>query len=89
MLAALYGSGYLQPRALAAMVRSSDFFWVCVGLGFLAAGALAEASPSGWAARPPTLEEALELVGAIPLLCYALSIAGRGAGPTPLVEQRA
>jgi hypothetical protein len=82
----LAGSGYLQPRAILAMFARADFLWVVVGLGFLVGGAAAEAGLFELAARPPTLEESLELAGAICFFCYALSVAARlepRAAPAP------
>jgi hypothetical protein len=82
VLAGLWLAGYLQPRAVAAMVASPDFLWVSVGLGFLFAAAAIEARLFGWMIAEPTLEEALELSGAICFFGYALSVASdwrRGA----------
>lgn len=74
VVAALWWLRYLQPRALIAMVRSLDFLWVSIGFGFLLAGSASEAGLFGLAVQPPTLEEALELAGAICFFFYALQL---------------
>ncbi len=74
VIVALTLSGYLQPRALAAMVAARDFLWIALGLGFLLAAAAVEAEIFAWTAGALTLEEVLELAGAIPFFFYALSL---------------
>ncbi|MGH7545181.1 MAG: hypothetical protein ACREKI_03260 [Gemmatimonadota bacterium] len=70
--AALWRTGYLQPRAIAAMAFSLDIVWAVFGLGFLAYAAVVEIPPFGWHGSGPTPEEALELAGAACLVLFAL-----------------
>lgn len=81
VLVLLRWTGYLQPRAIVAMIGSFDFLWIIIGLWFLLAAAAAEAGVFELAARPPTLEEGLELAGAICFFCYALAVAAGRCEP--------
>ncbi len=76
-VAALYWTGYLQPRALVDLMTSIDFLWVVLGLGFLFAASSVEAHLFGLRTSGPTLEESLELSGAICFASYAVQIASR------------
>jgi hypothetical protein len=76
----LWRTEYLQPRALAAMVGSRDFLWVVAGFLFLFAGAALDAELFGLRMAQPAIEELLELVGAVFLFGYGLSVASGWLG---------
>ncbi len=80
VLLVLWWTDYLQPRALWAMVCTVDFLWVSIGLGFLFAAAVAEVRLFGLVMQEPTLEETLELSGALGFFFYALSFSAGRAG---------
>ncbi len=54
-----------------------------MALGFLLAGSASEAGLFGLAVQPPTLEEALELAGAICFVFYALQLLVAEASVVP------
>jgi hypothetical protein len=83
IVVALLLLGYLQPGALIALARSLDFLWVSMALGFLLAGLASEAGLFGLVVQSPTLEEALELAGAICFFFYALHLLSTEVSTVP------
>jgi len=81
VLMGLWWLGYLQPRALAALVFTTDFLWISMGLGFLLAGAVVEAQIFEWASLEPTFEESLEMAGGICFLVFGLQLAATRGRP--------
>jgi hypothetical protein len=71
----LWKTGWIDPRLLGRLARSGEFGWFVTGFAFLWIAASEEAHLFGWIARPPTPEEAIELVGALCLGLYALELA--------------
>ncbi|MGH7587240.1 MAG: hypothetical protein ACRELU_01475 [Gemmatimonadota bacterium] len=71
----LWWTGWIDPRLLGRLARSREFGWFVTGFAFLWIAASEEAHLFGWIARPPTPEEAIELVGALCLGLYALELA--------------
>ncbi|HET6341409.1 MAG TPA: hypothetical protein VFG78_04430 [Gemmatimonadota bacterium] len=71
----LWRTGWIDPRLLGRLARSREFGWFVTGFAFLWIAASEEAHLFGWIARPPTPEEAIELVGALCLGLYALELA--------------
>ncbi len=67
----LWRLGYLQPHALAEMLRSRDSLWVVLALGLYLIAVADDAHLFGWQANPP-YEEVLELSAAICLAVFAL-----------------
>lgn len=84
VVGALWWLGYLQPRALAALVFSVDFLWISAGLGFLLSAAVVEAEILEWASRAPTIEEALEMAGGICFFLFGLQLAALRGRPHAL-----
>lgn len=74
----LWRTGWLEPRFLARLAARAEFAWFVVGFALLWVAASEEAHLFGWVARPPTPEEAVEMVGALCLAVYALEISVRG-----------
>lgn len=70
----LWKTGWIDPSLLGRLARSGEFGWCVAGFVFLWIAASEEAHLFGWVARPPTPEEALELVGALCLGLYALEL---------------
>lgn len=73
----LWRAGWLDPRFLARLVRGREFAWFGIGFALLWIAASEEAHLFGWVARPPTPEEAVEMVGALCLAIYALELSAR------------
>ncbi len=73
----LWWTGWLDPPFLAGLVRRPEFAWFGVGFALLWVAASEEAHLFGWVARPPTPEEAVEMVGALCLAIYALELSAR------------
>jgi hypothetical protein len=71
----LWRTGWIDPLLLGRLARSREFGWFVTGFAFLWIAASEEAHLFGWIARPPTSEEAIELVGALCLGLYALELA--------------
>lgn len=86
----LWRTGWLDPRFLARLARGPEFAWFVIGFALLWIAASEEAHLFGWVARPPTPEEALELVGALCLGVYALELVARRmpTGRPPAGERR-
>lgn len=80
---ALWRGGYLRPRALLSMTLSADALWAALGLGFLAYAAVVEVPVFGRRGGGATLEEALELAGAVCLVLFALLRSGTLSRSTP------
>lgn len=70
----LWKAGWIDPPLLGRLARSREFGWCVAGFVFLWIAASEEAHLFGWVARPPTPEEAIELVGALCLALYALEL---------------
>ncbi len=85
LAAALWRTRYLQPRALAATIASGGFLWAAAWFAFVGAGAALDAELFGLRMARPDVEEVLELVGAVFLLGFGLSVAWgwRAAAPRP------
>ncbi|MGH7571502.1 MAG: hypothetical protein ACREMK_06630 [Gemmatimonadota bacterium] len=92
----LWRSRWLDPRFLARLARKREFAWFAIGFALLWVAASEEAHLFGWVARPPTPEEAVELVGALCLGIYALELVTRrmtietrpAGGPKPARTDR-
>jgi hypothetical protein len=75
---ALWRVGYLQPRALVALLRTRDVLWVVLAFAFLVIAAADDAHVFGWQASP-AYEEMFELSAAILLAVFGLQLmTGRG-----------
>ena len=70
----LWRTGWVDPRFLGRLARGREIGWLVAGFAFLWIAAGEEAHFFGWVARPPTPEEAVELVGALCLGLYALEL---------------
>lgn len=86
----LWRTGWVDPRFLVRLARGREFAWFVIGFAFLWMAASEEAHLFGWVARPPTPEEALEMVGALCLGIYALELVARRmpAGSRPAAARR-
>ncbi len=73
----LWRAGWLDPRFLVHLARGREFAWFLIGFTLLWVAASEEAHLFGWVARPPTPEEAVEMVGALCLGIYALELVAK------------
>lgn len=80
----LWRTGWVDPRFLTGLAARLEFAWFGVGFALLWIAASEEAHLFGWVARPPTPEEAVEMVGALCLAVYALELSAR----RPLLPSR-
>lgn len=81
----LWRRGYARPHLMAETVLSGEGLWLGTGLVLLALAGVGEAGLLGSLFEDPSPEEAIEMVGSIFLLGFALGVAGGGRdrrGPT-------